>query len=634
MIKYFTTNANNTQLEQIRSKCSTNKYTGIVVSKDKRKIYIQPNDNTSGFSIGQAEFLINITSCYKHDTLGLLLEPGMSYLQNDNYFKFYINSANFGIKDGDVINLYLTRSGTVQIFKSNDGINPFFSSPISVVNGSFALVKIVYNSGAWTGYLTAGGGALEFATDTWNNISANFTSNRNEFQPLAMSALYNGVSGLLTNSGHAFWNGVPFYFNGSVISGSKSIAPSTLPYARYESSLTPTLISAGVVTLLDVDTGLDNGYPNGILTGRLGSWEQPLNAITTVKYVHGQEYLVLSTIFNNVQYTEPKGMKQGAAASLVRTNILPSAAANGTYGITTLESGITSGTVKDSPYPWQASSAYKFISGVIDGLDLSDDDALTAVTFNGTKHNGVNRIANIGTVSATFNGHTVSADTTNLINLGTSIVEITQGGTTNKVGKYVQRTATGYQLADGISTLSSTYSTVTNNILTVDGNAIPIMIQTNLGNIYPLEKGSLSAGTGSNAGKFLIDTRPYMAYDNQDSFTGPWTVYYGAGINDLYTTANTVVTGTINSSTYSALFNTADVHVLSSTGTGTTTLTIPDLPTGHGMIIKFINTSGRTIKFGNDTLISSAGQYSASFFNFGPDGGGTQRIGEVTNVYG
>ena len=101
---------------------------------------------------------------------------------------------------------------------------------------------------------------------------------------------------------------------------------------------------------------------------------------------------------------------------------------------------------------------------------------------------------------------------------------------------------------------------VSTNYLAVDNSAIPVSLQTNLGNIYPLEKGSISRGDGV----FLIDTRPYLIYDDSASFTGPWYVYYGAGINDIYTTANIVQTVTINSgeTTKSIYFGNGDIAVI------------------------------------------------------------------------
>lgn len=648
MIKYYTTtNTTDAQLNKIKTLCSGT-CRGIVISQDNRKIYFQPTDNTPGWSVGQAEYLIKTTDCPDSgETLGRKLYGGKKYLQNSSsHLLFNVHVTNFGVKVGDTIELYLQYGGHL-IVKNSANIQ-LLNKQVAVADGNLVLVKIVCinvdseGNASWSAKLAGGGSALAFDTDTWEKVSANFTDNKDSGLPVATSALYNGVSGLLTNSEHAFWNGTPFYFNGSIISGSKSIVPSTLPYAKYESATTPTTASAGVVTLLNVDTGLDSGYPNGILTGRLGSWEQPLNAITTVKYVHGQEYLVLSTIFNEVQYTEPRSMKQGAAASLVRTNILPSAAPDGTYGIVTTNSGYTSSAISASPDVWVASAAYKYISGVIDGLDLNDEDALTAVTFNGTKHpaDNQNRIANIGTVSTAINGHTHAADGDNYIDLGNSFVEITQGSMT--AGYYVQRTSTGYKLDPGIATLSSTYTATGDySSITVDGNAIPVMLY-NVGQerFFPIEKGSLTAGTGTNAGKFIIDLRPYYAYigfnpSDSGGDNCKWIVYYGAGINDIYTKANTITKATVNSANYNVQFLNGDVHVLTFTGTGTTQLMIPDLAEGHGMIIKIINNGPRTIKFGstNRTLVDSAGTYTVSFFNFGSGNGGIQQIGEVTNVY-
>ena len=52
------------------------------------------------------------------------------------------------------------------------------------------------------------------------------------------------------------------------------------------------------------------------------------------------------------------------------------------------------------------------------------------------------------------------------------------------------------------------------------------IFKTAAGNIYPIEKGSL---TGSGSG-YLIDPAPYLAYDNAASFSGTWSVYCAGGI--------------------------------------------------------------------------------------------------------
>lgn len=178
-------------------------------------------------------------------------------------------------------------------------------------------------------------------------------------------------------------------------------------------------------------------------------------------------------------------------------------------------------------------------------------------------------------------------------------------------------------------TLSGVYTSaniVSSDYLQVDGNAIPVYLQTNLNNYYPIEKGTLTRSGSS----FLINTTPYLTYDSSVSFTGQWTVYYGAGLNDVYTTANTVSSVIISSSPYNIQFTVADVYVLTFNTVGTYTLTNSDLAVGHGMIIKLINTAGATIMFGGHILASTAGNYSFSIFNFGT---GAEQVGEVTNVY-
>lgn len=241
---------------------------------------------------------------------------------------------------------------------------------------------------------------------------------------------------------------------------------------------------------------------------------------------------------------------------------LPSATLTGDWGITTIESSYISSVISSSPYPIAASAVYNYI----DSLDFSS-----------------------GGGSGGSSG----------------------GGTSNAV------------------VLSSVYTSadiVSSDYLKVDGRAIPVSLQTNLNNYYPIEKGTLTRENDS----FLINITPYLTYDSAGSFTGPWTVYYGAGLNDVYTTANTVSGVTVSSSPYNIRFTEADVYVLTFETVGTYTLTNSDLAVGHGMIIKLINTAGATIMFGGHILVSTAGSYSFSIFNFGT---GAEQVGEVTAVY-
>ena len=78
------------------------------------------------------------------------------------------------------------------------------------------------------------------------------------------------------------------------------------------------------------------------------------------------------------------------------------------------------------------------------------------------------------------------------------------------------------------------------NIAITQANAFPVAVKTNAGNIYPIEKGSMTAsGTG-----YIIDPAPFLAYDNAASFSGTWHVYCAGGVKgDKGDTGATGATG-------------------------------------------------------------------------------------------
>jgi hypothetical protein len=61
--------------------------------------------------------------------------------------------------------------------------------------------------------------------------------------------------------------------------------------------------------------------------------------------------------------------------------------------------------------------------------------------------------------------------------------------------------------------------------LVCDKDSLPTALTTNTGAIYPLEKGSLVETDTA----YLIDTKPYLSYMNEESFTGPWLVWRTGG---------------------------------------------------------------------------------------------------------
>jgi len=68
-------------------------------------------------------------------------------------------------------------------------------------------------------------------------------------------------------------------------------------------------------------------------------------------------------------------------------------------------------------------------------------------------------------------------------------------------------------------------SLVSGQIVVSNCEPVPVTLKTSGGKIYQLEKESLTQSGGS----WCIDPAPYMAYANESSFAGPWTVYLAGG---------------------------------------------------------------------------------------------------------
>ena len=64
------------------------------------------------------------------------------------------------------------------------------------------------------------------------------------------------------------------------------------------------------------------------------------------------------------------------------------------------------------------------------------------------------------------------------------------------------------------------FSSVSNNVYTINSKVAVIGIFTNQGQYYPIEKVSV-AYSGDNT---LINVTAYLAYSNQATFTGTWKV--------------------------------------------------------------------------------------------------------------
>ena len=68
---------------------------------------------------------------------------------------------------------------------------------------------------------------------------------------------------------------------------------------------------------------------------------------------------------------------------------------------------------------------------------------------------------------------------------------------------------------------------ILNNKIEISSSCFPVAIQTQKGNIYPIEKNTLSFENN----KWSIDVRTYLVYDNVNIFTASWYVYCAGGYN-------------------------------------------------------------------------------------------------------
>ena len=72
---------------------------------------------------------------------------------------------------------------------------------------------------------------------------------------------------------------------------------------------------------------------------------------------------------------------------------------------------------------------------------------------------------------------------------------------------------------------------VLGNIATLEGNNIPVGLRTSSGAYYPIEKGTITIDLLNS--QIKLDLSTYLAYENVESFTAPWTVYYASGPQGL-----------------------------------------------------------------------------------------------------
>lgn len=76
---------------------------------------------------------------------------------------------------------------------------------------------------------------------------------------------------------------------------------------------------------------------------------------------------------------------------------------------------------------------------------------------------------------------------------------------------------------------SQTVSSLVSGAIVLQAEAVPVALRTSEGNIYPVEKGTITISSGA----WTIDPAAYLAYDGVSAFAGPWTVYYAGGIPDI-----------------------------------------------------------------------------------------------------
>ena len=72
---------------------------------------------------------------------------------------------------------------------------------------------------------------------------------------------------------------------------------------------------------------------------------------------------------------------------------------------------------------------------------------------------------------------------------------------------------------------------VADNIATLSGTNVPVGLRTNSGAYYPIEKGTITIDLLNS--QIKLDLSTYLAYENVESFTAPWTVYYASGPQGL-----------------------------------------------------------------------------------------------------
>lgn len=76
---------------------------------------------------------------------------------------------------------------------------------------------------------------------------------------------------------------------------------------------------------------------------------------------------------------------------------------------------------------------------------------------------------------------------------------------------------------------SELVTSLTSGGIVLEHEAVPVYVRTSAGNMYPIEKGTITISSGA----WVIDPAAYLAYDGVSAFAGPWTVFYAGGLPDF-----------------------------------------------------------------------------------------------------
>ena len=110
-----------------------------------------------------------------------------------------------------------------------------------------------------------------------------------------------------------------------------------------------------------------------------------------------------------------------------------------------------------------------------------------------------------------------------------SVTSVTSGAVI--VTSDVSGTSSATILHGHLEGASQVVSSLVSGAIMLENEAVPVALKTSAGNLYPLEKGTISISSGA----WQIDPAAYLAYDNVSSFAGPWTVYFAGGLPETQT---------------------------------------------------------------------------------------------------